>query len=398
MNYKFFLLFLLPCLFTACGKDDEFVPENSSIEYAWHQELTGGLVRSIKPIVTEDYVIMSDQNLDFEKQQIFFINKETGKMEGTWDELKNYASHLDGGLYYYDNVLVVNIGGHVFGVDVNTRETLWISEIPNIGDFRIFGHEENIFHVQNDDNGDKAVFHRTVYESDWEKLIVFPRREDFSYWIQNFVFEKNSANETLFYCMEKTFSAALDSAEHIIHAYNFTQDSLVYSAHFPNTEDPGEPSSRPMSIGGNKIIATRGKKLFAFDKSNGELKWEQNFVSYPGSVTPIVDDIRIYAIFGDVINKAFYVVDLHTGNILVEDYVQNRGVDDLVSHDNRVYYTDRKELVIRDGLTGAILEQIKAPFVEDDSDLYFDGHTTYDAETNSIYTFDWKHLIRYNLP
>jgi outer membrane protein assembly factor BamB len=117
----------------------------------WRQNSSDKLAATIPPIFYKDLLIITKKFFTKEPEVLQFFNKNTGEKLGEWSD---YAADApkgitgEGATYIYDNILVICTGTRLYGIDLTSFKTLWMSRSgTNGGISRVYGVADKTYHA-----------------------------------------------------------------------------------------------------------------------------------------------------------------------------------------------------------------------------------------------------------
>lgn len=355
------------------------------------------------PIFYEDKLIIMIKNVETLEGWINCYDKTSLELLWTWrealDEFGSPARGFGDESYIYENILCIAQNNISYGIDVNTGSTLWENRDVNSSMSYLNGNKSTIFNVETVEFSKHSFVKKASVETGiWEKIFEFSSSID-SLNIGmgttlSFSWENND-----YVCFTTTYWHNYPYEEITwLNLYNVTKDELEWTSDtIPKkmTFSP-TPGRQPEFEDGQILLANDA--LYSYNVEDGSLEWWKEYEhTFTFSTNLTTQDGLVY---GNNENEFFVGVNVHTGE---ERFRTTTGASasKIIYHDNRCYISSltvggTNHMMVIDAETGAILQDERAPFRDENVEYIFERAIAVDPETGYVYTGDHRYLLVYD--
>ncbi|MBL7992102.1 MAG: PQQ-binding-like beta-propeller repeat protein [Candidatus Kapabacteria bacterium] len=324
------VIMLLPIMVLSCDflippKQPDIINSQSPI---WSATLTTGeLLPGLCPsILYGNGIICLGSRAN--KSILRMFDKTSGRMIWEWDEAVGVFSVVKR-VYAFQNVLVINNGPYIYGIDMNIGKTLWQWRNPNSASPEVRGIGEKYF--IGDDNslivGD--VFtgeHNSMPFGDKPSLFRSP------IWYQS-----RETSDTLLLCGGRTYQNATDYFKTYLTSYNWSKKQTIYQllqVEGSSSPELGFPGPGQSVISGNKVCIDIGRSIQCNDIVTGKLIWRRKFLgSFIFSSILAADN----TIFGNCDDEGImFALNAETGDIIWQEKTSS-GSGDMLYMNGVIY-------------------------------------------------------------
>jgi outer membrane protein assembly factor BamB len=269
-----------------------------------------------KPKVFKHLAIFTREELG-KPEAIMFYHKESGKKLGEWDAYAdgapNSLSHHS--LYAYGNTLVVGTGTRVYGIDLQTFKTKWMSKSHDFGDWTVNGIGNTTFHFTMDNTQKTIYLEKGEVSSDKHEVIyqeTVPNNVKVGYeYYHPYVEGKDTM--LLFWVYKYNFDTYV--LDWYTTSYNVTQKKLIYQEKINSFKNNGSFPDYP-SIKDGKAYISAGVGLFCIDIKTGKEIWKTELPSHATEECVLGDDNRVYVASARVGASVLHCFDAVSGKEL----------------------------------------------------------------------------------
>ena len=381
-------------LMSGCNPSPDPTPANQP-KFVWKTVLSEtGLSTSFQPVLYNDRVIYSIQELGRAKMPIIVYDKKGGKNLFTWAESKSNQSTYNG--YCYNNLMTFATGPQVYTIDLDNGTTKWTNADKEAGSEVITGIGKTIFQSKGENfigiwNAYEYISSADITQGNWKILYSDTLKNDFYPFLRAPTPFINLQGDTLLYGNWDNYKVVGYEANPKIICYNMTQKKKVFEVKFKDFINLGTGVSiipRPI-IYDNKLFCVVDDDVFCFNAITGEKLWHRPFTN--GSVNLLVEDGRVYYINQYAGTTCF---DATTGTTVWNDPKGSALSSSLATLNGVLYFMDIKGkftgLETKDGTT---IFTIESPDYKDDKNLFFQGVFTIDKPNKRIYAASFKNAM-----
>jgi len=355
------------------------------------------------PLIYEDYLLIMTTNWDTREGWINCYDKDSLELKWRWqealDEFGAPAKGFGSVSYVHDGILAIAQSNLSYGIDIQTGQTIWKNRDIDSAASAIFGNKNTIANTRIVD----SKTHRTIISADISNGI----------WNTNFEFMKNDTldvglgtplpftwNEKEYLTFVSTkWTSSAQTRINKLNLYNQTDGILEWTSDTIPLYQPlsGKPGVQPEFEDGQIILGNDA--LYSYNVEDGSLEWWEwygnSFVS-SGSHLTTADGI----VYANNASQFLVGIDVHTGEEIINT-ITGGTPSPVEFHNGKCYMSSltvggTNRLMIIDGLTGEILQNVKAPFRSEDRDWTFERAIAVDPETGLVYTADHKYLLVYD--
>jgi outer membrane protein assembly factor BamB len=382
-------------LMSGCNPSPDPTPSNQP-KFIWKTVLSEtGLSYSFQPVLYNDRVIYSIQEMGRTKMPIVAYDKKAGNKLFTWEDSKNNQSTHNS--YCYNNLMTIATGPRVYTIDLDNGTTKWASNDKETGKPEIAGIGKTIFHSNGENfvgiwNAYEYLSTADVTQGKWKIVFSDTLKNDFYPILDNPTPFVNGQGDTLLYVTGDNYKVAGYVSNSKMVCYNMTQKKKVFDIKFKDFMNLGTG----LGFGGvkpivyeNKVYCVLGNNVFCFNATTGEKMWHRPYDQ--GCVNLLVEDGRVYYINQYAGTTCF---DATTGTTIWNDPKGAALSSSIATLNGVLYFMDIKGkftgLETKDGTT---IFTIESPDYKNDKNLFFQNRFTIDKPNKRIYAASFKNAM-----
>ena len=250
-------------------------PNNTSTpKLVWRKPLTDVLSLTLNPFIVGNKIIYSKTNGDVKPLVVF--DKNTGDRLWEWSDFQGTSKRFYDEFYTSNNVLAATSGAKVYGIDLTTGKTNWVSNSPETGSNDLGGIGSHVFHLQKATvNGKLNTSLKDIdINSGAEKTLwQFTTNDDFQPGFDKPLSIVDSKGDTLLYFVLGGYTyLPKDSARWQMVCYNLSKKQQQYQTTFYYGIYRGGGGAPVIANG--KIYVTMGSYVMCLNQSDGKFLWE----------------------------------------------------------------------------------------------------------------------------